>query len=694
MKKLILLAAFAAALATPAFARAGDVTMRVQDVDLGGRSLASARPLIRFDMLGLHWTGPGSVSFRTHRVAGAWSAWQTADADEAPDGGTGSWHDGGLVWTGASNGVEYRTSGRVTRLRAFELSSRVTAPVRPRRLASATMPPIVTRAQWHADEDIVRAAPRYARTLKLAIVHHTAGTNTYSPAQAAAIVRGIEAYHVLGNGWNDIGYNFLIDRYGTIYEGRGGGIARNVIGAHAEGFNTGTVGVALIGNFTHAAPTKPMLDALVKLLAWRLDVAHVDPLSKVVYTSGGNYKFRAGRTVTLRAISGHRDTGPTECPGNVAYRLLPAIARRVAVTGLPKVYSPTVVGTLGGPIRFEARLSSSLPWTVTVTTVKGVVVARGSGTGTIVDWTWRSRRGGPFAWAIETPGALAASGTFGGPAPPPPPPPPPLTLTGLTVSPGVVSPAPGGVPATVTASFALSRAAQVTARVADATGAVVLGTPVAAKPAGTSTVSFDVAGLSNGRYTVTISAKPPGGTAATASAPLTVDRTLAGLTVAPAAFSPNGDGVEDTTALSFTLAATAPVRVDVEAGGVVVTTLFAGPLPAGPHTVPWDGTAAGATLPDGAYTFVVTVTDALGNVQFPAAVTIDTQPPQLTLLDPHLLQFTLDEPATVTLTVNNSVQLVEQEPAGTFTIPFTGSVYAVTAQARDAAGNVSAVVTA
>src|SRR5262249_58362955 len=107
------------------------------------------------------------------------------------------------------------------------------------------------------------------------IVHHTAGSNSYTRTQAAAIVRGIELYHVKGNGWNDIGYNFLVDRFGTIYEGRGGGVERNVIGAHSLGFNTGTVGVALIGNFQYTTPPKAMRDALVKLLAWRLDVAHV-----------------------------------------------------------------------------------------------------------------------------------------------------------------------------------------------------------------------------------------------------------------------------------------------------------------------------------------------------------------------------------------------------------------------------------
>ena len=156
--------------------------------------------------------------------------------------------------------------------------------------------------------------------LRLAIVHHTAGTNDYTPAQAAAIVRGIEVYHVVGNGWNDIGYNFLVDRFGTVYEGRGGGVDeerhRRPCGRIQLGHRRRGVDRQL-----HAAtPPKAQQDALVNLLAWRLDVAHVDPLSRVLYISGGNSKFKAGKLVTLRAISGHRDTGPTECPGNVRTR--------------------------------------------------------------------------------------------------------------------------------------------------------------------------------------------------------------------------------------------------------------------------------------------------------------------------------------------------------------------------------------
>ena len=146
----------------------------------------------------------------------------------------------------------------------------------------------------------------------------------------------------------------------------------------------------------------------MKLLAWRLDVAHVDPLSTVVYTSGGNAKFKAGKLVTLRAISGHRDTGPSECPAPAPTRCCPAIAKRVALTGLPKLYAPTVAGALGGPIRFQARLSSSLPWTVTVVDQLGATVASGHGHAARSSTGRGARRPpatGRFTWTIAAPGA-------------------------------------------------------------------------------------------------------------------------------------------------------------------------------------------------------------------------------------------------------------------------------------------------
>ncbi len=219
------------------------------------------------------------------------------------------------------------------------------------------MPAIVSRADWGANESIRRAPPSYAPSVRFAIVHHTAGTNTYSRDEAAAIVRGIQLYHVRSNGWNDIGYNFLVDRFGTIYEGRYGGVDRNVVGAHALGFNTGSTGIALLGTYGDAKPTRAALDALAKLLAWRLDLAHVDPLSIVTVLSGGSERFRANVPVRLRAISGHRDTGLTECPGDRLYGELNGLAATVAKLGGPKIFDPRVEADAEGLVRFTARTS-------------------------------------------------------------------------------------------------------------------------------------------------------------------------------------------------------------------------------------------------------------------------------------------------------------------------------------------------
>src|SRR6185369_298026 len=137
-------------------------------------------------------------------------------------------------------------------------------------------PPLLGREAWGANEAIRRAPPTYAKSVQFALVHHTAGSNSYTASQSAAIVRGIEVYHVKGNGWNDIGYNFLVDKYGQVFEGRAGGIERNVIGAHSQGFNTGSVGIAVIGTYDKSGLPVPARTALEQLLSWRLDVAHVD----------------------------------------------------------------------------------------------------------------------------------------------------------------------------------------------------------------------------------------------------------------------------------------------------------------------------------------------------------------------------------------------------------------------------------
>ncbi len=680
------LTAMVLALAAPASAAAGLATMHVTDVPPGGsRSLQSPSPRRLFNMIAVHWIGTGSVEYRTRTLAGTWRPWHATVADDR----SGSWHDGGLDWTGASDGAAFRTHGVVRSLRSYEVESRVVAaPVRTS--SSAGSPAIVSRSAWHANEEIVRARPVIAARLRVAIVHHTAGTNDYTRAQSAAIVRGIELYHVVGNGWNDIGYNFLVDRFGTVYEGRGGGIDQNVVGAHAQGFNVGTVGVAMIGSLGSTSPTPAQQGALVRLLAWRLDVAHVDPQSRVLYTSGGNYKFHAGRVVTLRAISGHRDTGPTECPGSRAYALLPDLTRRVAVTGLPKLYGPEVIGVIGGPVRFRAQLSSTLPWTVTVTDRSGATVASGAGHGSVVDWTWSSAdaRAAPFTWTIAAAGLRPASGTLGAGVTLPP---PVLSLRGLASVPALLAPASDGSGGSANVTFTLGSTARVTAQLQDAAGTTVATVLESERPQGLNEFSWSAGALPDGRYRLVVTATAVG-LSVRKAVNVAIDRTLTGLLASALALSPNGDGVDDSTLVTFTLDQAVPVRVDVLRAGAVVATVFQDTLGPGLQTVTWNGSANGAVLAEGDYELAFTVTDALGDVQQTLPVTIDVTPPVLTAVDTKRLIFALSEPATVTLLLNGQTRIVVGEPAGTFGIPFAGQVASVVAQAQDFAGNVSSAV--
>ena len=133
------------------------------------------------------------------------------------------------------------------------------------------------------------------------------------------------------------------------------------------GFNAGSVGVAVLGDYNSTRISAAARRSLEQLLSWKLDLAHVDPLSTLNWRSTGNPRFPRGVPVFLRAISGHRDTYFTDCPGTALYAELPRIAQDVSRIGLPKLYAPEATGKLGGPVTFSGRLSGAVPWTVTVT---------------------------------------------------------------------------------------------------------------------------------------------------------------------------------------------------------------------------------------------------------------------------------------------------------------------------------------
>ncbi len=183
-------------------------------------------------------------------------------------------------------------------------------------LAAATTgvprPTILTRAQWRADERMRDPKSLRYGTIKAGFVHHTVNANSYSRGQVPAIIRGIYAYHTQSRGWSDIGYNFLVDRFGRIWEGRYGGVARPVVGAHTLGYNEYSFAMSAIGNFETARPTAAMVDAYARLFAWKLSLAGVS--ATATRQKLGSHYFKA--------ISGHRDAGSTACPGRYLYARL------------------------------------------------------------------------------------------------------------------------------------------------------------------------------------------------------------------------------------------------------------------------------------------------------------------------------------------------------------------------------------
>ncbi|MBA2697924.1 MAG: N-acetylmuramoyl-L-alanine amidase [Nocardioidaceae bacterium] len=297
-------------------------------------------------VVGVTWsrgTAPDGLVVRVRALrSGRWSDWKDVHVDpgEGPSADEETTVRDGTepIWIGAAESVEVaayspdKTVPQQMRLQAIDPGTAPYDAAPPSQTKTATttaskagafpaMPNIVTRSQWGADESLGDRcwAPRLGSAFKMVFVHHTVGSNTYSRSESAAVVRGIYAYHTESRGWCDIGYNFLVDRYGTVFEGRDGGIRQPVRGAHAGDFNTDTTGISLMGNFETGYPTAAMKSSLVRLIAWRMGTAYRNAYGGAIVE--GSW---------FRRISGHRDAMSTACPGEHVYSWLPRLRERVA----------------------------------------------------------------------------------------------------------------------------------------------------------------------------------------------------------------------------------------------------------------------------------------------------------------------------------------------------------------------------
>ena len=318
-------------------------TADYQEIPLEGPSVrAQTDP---FGMVAVTWPeGTQNVTAKVRvEQNGQWTDWQSlsVEDDHGPDplvpegitrGGTEP------LWVGNATGVQASATtdagttiagAKVVLIQPGVLASDTDEPsaqsIEPAASrAPYPMPLMVSRKRWGADERLrshngaACARPKYTTTVLAAFVHHTADRNDYTRTQVPAMVRAMYAYHVKSRGWCDLGYNFLVDRFGRVFEGRYGGAQLPVLGAHTAAFNANSFGVALIGNFEQAAPPAAMLESTARVIAWKLDANYRSPQATIRLDGS-----------SLHTVSGHRDTKATACPGTQLYNKLGWLRQRV-----------------------------------------------------------------------------------------------------------------------------------------------------------------------------------------------------------------------------------------------------------------------------------------------------------------------------------------------------------------------------
>ena len=336
--------------------------------------LASPHP---FTLAGVQWVAPRSarIELRARARGAPWSRWAVASTlGHGPDRPASDALIGEAVWTGSAAFVELRSSCPLEGVRlhfvdvdgsdaatATEAAAPLAQPVLD---AGPGQPPIIARSAWAGSRSPPAAVPTYGEVM-MAFVHHTDSLNDYPRTEVASIIRGIYVYHRYVRGWNDIGYNFVIDRFGRIWEARLGGIDQAVVGAQAGGYNLESTGVAVIGAFSDVVPPSTALTSLQRLIAWKLSLHGVPTrghVTVVVDPASAFYTpFRPGQHVALPRVAGHRNGCTTDCPGNAFYARLPILRPRIhALAGNPAriaLFAPAQPGSAAVPVEVSGRLT-------------------------------------------------------------------------------------------------------------------------------------------------------------------------------------------------------------------------------------------------------------------------------------------------------------------------------------------------
>ena len=210
-------------------------------------------------------------------------------------------------------------------------------------------PTFITREEWNADT-VDSSRLSYAKELKAICIHHTGGSNTYTAAQSPQVVRGMFTYHTKTLGWADLGYNVVVDKYGQVFEGRAGGLHRNVAGAHARGFNTGSCGISVMGDYMDIPVPTAALNAIATVAAWKLASTFTQDVYGTETWTVTTSNVKRNGTFSMPHLFAHRDVNYTDCPGDTYYGQLPELRSLVQqkLNGFKERYPEHLVAYVNG----------------------------------------------------------------------------------------------------------------------------------------------------------------------------------------------------------------------------------------------------------------------------------------------------------------------------------------------------------